>query len=134
MTQGIHLPSNIYTYMEDNFFVWICNIVSNFNATESKYLDVSQSYLALQECQCKGQDYFGMPAIQLYFNPDESSDEKAVFYFMPPNQFELFPKVNKLLRTTFCNLALWNLEGQYPNVTQYGDVANNWAVGQVFIR
>lgn len=67
MTQGIHLPYNIYSFMEENFFVWICSSVENFVSTDSEYLDISQSYLALSECQCKGQDYSGMPAIQLLF-------------------------------------------------------------------
>ena len=65
MTQGINLPDSIYDYMDDNFFSWICNRVENYNATEAQYLDLSQSYLALDECQCKGQDYMGMPGLQL---------------------------------------------------------------------
>jgi len=57
-----------------------------------------------------------------------------MYYTFGPSQFELFPKVNKLLRTTFCNLALWNLEDQYPNVTQTTSASDNWALGQIFIR
>ena len=32
------------------------------------------------------------------------------YYSFEPATFELFPKVNKLLRNTYCNLGLWNLE------------------------
>ena len=117
-TQGIHLPTSIYDYMEDNFFQWICYKVDNFNSTIQQYLDLSQTYLALDECYCKGRDYFGMPTIELLTNKETANrdNDSNLYYIFTAAQIELFPKVNKLLRTTFCNLALWNLEDQYPDI------------------
>ena len=112
MTQGIHLPTSIYSYMQTNFFSWICSEVTNFEEYDKDYFTLSQSFLALDECQCKGRDYSGMPTIDLIAVKvdDESQSEEHVFYTFGPSQFELFPKVNKLLRTTFCNLGLWNID------------------------
>ena len=51
----------------------------------------------------------------------------------------MFPKVNYVVRTTFCNLGLWNLDATYKNVTQYANAAgftesDQWGLGQIFIR
>ena len=53
-----------------------------------------------------------MPSIQLLTNADEASKDidSNRYYSFAPKMFEMFPKVNKLLRTTRCNLGLWNLE------------------------
>ena len=76
-----------------------------------------------------------MPSLDLNAQlADAEANAEPVYYTFTPAQFELFPKVNKLLRTTFCNLALWNVEAQYPNITQTNNAAENWALGQVFIR
>ena len=76
-----------------------------------------------------------MPSLQLNAEQQNlSSDSEEVYYNFGPGQFELFPKVNKLLRTTFCNLALWNVDDQYPDIPQTNNAAENWALGQVFIR
>ena len=50
MTQGIHLPGSIYAYMRTNFFTWICTEVANFEAYDTDYFELSQTYLALDEC------------------------------------------------------------------------------------
>merc|ERR1712226_1811831 len=77
-----------------------------------------------------------MPSIELLTNKQtaNSDSDSNLYYIFTAAQFELFPKVNKLLRTTFCNLALWNLADQYPNLKQPDDLENQWALGQVFIR
>ena len=62
-TQGIQIPTSIYEYLSDNFFSWICQEIENFSDYEQTYFDVSQSYLAVDECQCRGKDYQGMPSI-----------------------------------------------------------------------
>ena len=73
-----------------------------------------------------------MPSIAI---PDESEVDDIDYYTFEASQFELFPKVNKLLRTTICNLGLWNLENQYPDVDQAtNDNNQQWALGQIFIR
>ena len=51
----------------------------------------------------------------------------------------MFPKVNYVVRTTFCNLGLWNLDATYRNVTQFKNAegyteADQWGLGQIFIR
>ena len=75
-----------------------------------------------------------MPQIEfLQDNSNLDSDEKE-YYLFEPSQFELFPKVNKLIRRTYCNLGLWNLDAMYPDVTQLNDASDNWALGQVFVR
>ena len=74
-----------------------------------------------------------MPSLDLVDAESEVSGN-PLYYTFTPAQFELFPKVNKLLRTTFCNLGLWNINDQYPGVTQLNDDSDNWALGQVFIR
>ena len=86
--------------------------MTNYEQYEDSYFSLSQSYLALDECQCKGQDFEGMPSLSLSVSSpdDDSEDEDTVYYQFMPNQFELFPKVNKLLRTTYCQLALWNVD------------------------
>ena len=112
-TQGIHLPTAIYDYLDEHFFQQLCKEVPNFSVfNDSNTFTLSQTYLALDQCQCKGRDYSGMPSLSLQV--DESDEEE--YYEFSPSQFELFPKVNKVLRTTFCNLGLWNLEDQYPNI------------------
>ena len=63
MTQGIHLPNSIFDYMQENFFQWICSAVENFQEYDQDYFRLSQSFLALDDCQCKGRDYSGMPSL-----------------------------------------------------------------------
>ena len=78
-----------------------------------------------------------MPAIEFLSGRKTASDFKTAenyYYQFDPGEFELFPKVNKLLRTTFCNLGLWNLNDQYPDLEQPDDLQDEWALGQVFIR
>ena len=68
--------------MDDNFFDWICNEISNFSVADQDELALSQSYLALDECQCKGNDYAGMPNLELLFNktsPGRDTDENIYY-------------------------------------------------------
>ena len=134
MTQGLQLPYSIYEYLEKNFFKWICNTSSETGA--DALLDPTQTYLDLKECECKGHDYSGMPTLDLLVNRTQASrDQDDNFYYsFPPSQFELFPKVNPVLRTTFCDLGIWNLREWYPNVTQTANLQFQWGLGQVFIR
>ena len=121
MTQGLHIPTSIYNYMDRNFFKWICNSSEETQDTEaSEILTPSQAYLSMQDCECKGHDYAGMPTLNLLTNKTEATiDQDSNFYYkFPPAEFELFPKVNPVLRTTFCNLGIWNLYTLYPNITQ----------------
>jgi len=36
--------------MRTNFFTWICTEVVNFEAYDTDYFELSQTYLALDEC------------------------------------------------------------------------------------
>ena len=60
-TQGIHLPDAIFVYMDTQFFQHLCATASDYGATE--FYDISQTYLELDECQCTGGNYNGMPGI-----------------------------------------------------------------------
>ena len=136
-TQGIHLPEPIFDYLETQFFSQICTSVPNFaKVNRTQPYDLSQVYLALDQCECKGRDYGGMPTLAFLVNKEKESGDSDdnKFYMFTPSQFELFPKVNKIFRATFCNLGIWNIEEQYPNVKQTTQAAYAWALGQVFIR
>lgn len=131
-TQGIHLPASIFSYMNSNFFSYICQAVSaNANIIKSGVFS-SQAYLSLDACECKGADFSGMPTIDLLANKGKATTLDAdsnYYYVFQPSEFELFPKVNALIRITYCNLGLWNLKEQYSNITQPGNLQNEWALG-----
>ena len=92
MAQGIHLPTSIYSYLDENFFNWICNKPLNYITTSLSYEpNFSSSYQPLEECKCNGSDYYSMPTIHLQ---TESGADENLFYLFNPKQFELFPKVN----------------------------------------
>ena len=128
LAQGIHLPENIYTYMDDNFFRYICH-----TPKKGRDGDVEENaYLTLERCECRGRNYFGMPNFDIEMNVE--GNEKLYYYKFSPSQFELFPKVDTLTRTTYCNLSLWNLADQYPDIVHDVQHAHNWSIGQVFMR
>ena len=100
--------------MHNNFFRWICVSIFNANQTATAYDNVaskSQAYMPLQDCECTGHDYYGMPTFYMLSNKTKASGDtdSNIYYELDPSQFELFPKVNAILRTTFCNLGLYNL-------------------------
>ena len=113
MAQGIHVPYSIYSYMQQNFFQYICTYYSQALTS----LDLTQAYLNLAECVCWGKDYAGMPTFDILAEDNTEGAQKAEYYTFDPSQFELFPKINSVLRTTYCNLGLWNLQQQYPNIS-----------------
>ncbi len=90
----------------------------------------------MQDCECKGHDYAGMPTLDLLTNKTKASvdQDSNLYYSFPPSQFELFPKVNPILRTTFCSLGIWNLYTFYPKIDQLNTKMDEWGLGQVFIR
>ena len=72
-----------------------------------------------------------MPTLNLLTNKTEATinQESNFYYIFPPSEFELFPKVNPVLRTTFCNLGIWNLYTLYPNITQNNNMMTEWGLG-----
>ena len=58
--------------MNNNFFQWICYDVNDLDNEKNYIFTKTQSYLPLEECECKGQDYSGMPSIQLLAEQDEA--------------------------------------------------------------
>ena len=76
-----------------------------------------------------------MPSIQMLSQTNKTYDDEVNFYYnFPPDQLELYPKVNKIYRTTYCNLALWNLYFMMPNVPQPTNLQEDWGLGQIFVR
>ena len=82
-----------------------------------------------------------MPSIQLLAEKDQArlDGKDSTYYMFEAKEFEMFPKVNYVVRTTFCNLGLWNLDATYKNVTQFANAegyteSDQWGLGQIFIR
>lgn len=96
---GIHLPDTLYTYMNDNFFTYLCS--PEMISTELKPL------LTFEQCQCQGQLYFGMPSLQMFLDMNGKSTDWI--YDIQASSFELFPKIDDTYRETYCNLGLWSI-------------------------
>ena len=112
LAQGMHLPYSIFEYMDENFFDWICHTPRD--GTDSNF-DVN-AYMILDRCECKGRNYFGMPNFDIKFQGYGDSDD-LYYYMFEPAVFELFPKVDSLTRTTYCDLSLWNIADRFQNTT-----------------
>ena len=123
------MPTSIYNYMEDNFFKYLCNApdeLSN-NAT------LTSIAVPLKNCQCNGNNYYGMPNIE--FSLKLGMYDTSYAYTMQPSEFEMLPKVDSSIRGTMCNLGLWNLQESKIDDPEEGDVdSNEFAIGQNFIR
>ncbi len=71
-----------------------------------------------------------MPDIDFSLTVDTYKTKFA--YSLAPWDFEMLPKINDELRSSKCNLGIWNLD-QFRDEGSKGDV-NQFAVGQNFIR
>ena len=71
-----------------------------------------------------------MPNIDFSLTVDTYKTKFA--YSLAPTDFEMLPKINNELRSSKCNLGIWNLD-EYRHEGTRGDV-NQFAVGQNFIR
>lgn len=78
----------------------------------------------LQNCQCEGLNFYGMPKIEFLLAVDKYQTNFA--YSLEPQDFEMLPKIDLDLRTSRCALGLWNLNENRDETS--GDV-NEFAVG-----
>lgn len=62
----------------------------------------------MKNCQCNGNDYYGMPNIQFELQLGQYETQYA--YQLMPYEFEMIPKVDENIRSTMCYLGLWNLQ------------------------
>ena len=83
--------------------------------------------MTLERCECRGRNYYGMPTFDIE-TKYPNDDEPYYFSFMP-SQFEMFPKVDSITRSTYCNLSLWNLQDSYPEPKHDSQHLHNWSVG-----
>ena len=128
-SSATHMPSSIYTYMKENFFVDLC--VSP-NEDNNKISETSLA-VPLPNCQCNGNNYYGMPTIE--FSLQLGQYETSYAYSMDQSEFEMLPKVDSSIRGTMCNLGLWNLqESNLENAQAVDGDTNEFAIGQNFIR
>lgn len=64
-------------------------------------------------------------------------DDLEHYYNFNPADYEMFPKIDPVLRTPICGLGLWNLASEYPtNQDPYFLNFSNssFSLGQVFMR
>ena len=103
------MPDSIYSYMQENFFQYLCNELGDndeyFNVTIANY---TSHAAPLQNCQCDGKDYFGMPDVEFGIQIDQY--ETKYVYLMPPSAYMTLPKVDPNLRVAKCSLGFWNLQ------------------------
>ena len=89
--------------MNGNFFDYICIPVGEADNYESN----TSLAVPLKNCQCDGNQFFGMPDIDFSLNVDQY--QTKFYYDLEPNEYEMTPKIDKELRTAKCALGLWNL-------------------------
>ena len=76
----------------------------------------------------------------LEFALTANSYSTGLFYNMIPSHYEFFPKVAVDVQESFCNLGLWDLFNQFPELEKsdpsLGNILRNneFALGQNFIR
>ena len=72
-----------------------------------------------------------MPEVQ--FELGTNGYDTSYYYLMKPVDFELYPKIDKLLQEEYCNLGFWSLYVTFPDQTNTHKM-NEFALGQNFIR
>ena len=60
------MPTSVFTYMNTNFFNYICIPVG---VGDNKAKDTSFA-VPLKNCQCDGNEFYGMPEIDFSLNVD----------------------------------------------------------------
>ena len=99
-----HMPTSIYDYMEENFFSYLCVQPGD----DDNNISQTSNAVPLKNCQCNGNNYYGMPNIE--FSLQLGQYDTQYSYMLEPYQFEMLPKVDQNIRSTMCNLGLWNLQ------------------------
>ena len=54
-----HMPTSIYNYMQENFFQYLC-VSPNEDSNNATLTSIA---VPLKNCQCNGNNYYGMPEI-----------------------------------------------------------------------
>ena len=98
-----HLPSEVFSYMQTDFFTPLCE------RANTTYNPASQSQLTvpLQSCQCASANTYGMPELEMTLKVDGYTTPNN--YVLPASEYELFPKINQQLRVSRCDLGLWSI-------------------------
>jgi len=96
-----HMPTSIFDYMEENFFSWLCTLPGDLD----NFANNTSIAVPLENCQCNGYDYYGMPRIDFALSVDQY--ETGYSYKLDPHEYEMSAKVDKNVRSSKCNLGLW---------------------------
>ena len=80
----------------------------------------------LDACGCNGAHFLGMPDVQFDLGTNGYSTNN--YYLMTPSHFELYPKIDRFLQESYCNLGFWTLYITFPDQTNKR-VMNEFALG-----
>ena len=101
-----HLPTEIYDYMDTNFFSWLCVDGSGKFIVDDDDFNASLA-VPLIGCECDGSIYYGMPEIDFILSVDQY--KTGYSYTLGPAEYEMTPRIVDELRGEMCNLGLWNV-------------------------
>lgn len=91
---GIHMPLQFYTYLRNVFINNTCDEAPKSRGSWSQDYMWSD-YLNLQECQCLGTQFYGMPSLEFMMLDNGQFEKDNQFFYFEPLDYELFPKINQ---------------------------------------
>ena len=99
---GIHIPIQIYSYMKDKFFNYVCIAPG----TQENNANSTSKAVPFANCMCDGSRFYGMPEIDFDLTVDQY--ETGYSYKLLPAEYEMSPKVDSTTQKQRCDLGLWS--------------------------